>query len=209
MVKYYMKQINDTNILDFAKRISLIAILVYFSIIMYYKLNFKDLGTIGDYFGGLLNPVFSFLALIILIKTLSETRKQVNVSKKELELSREVLIATKTELEETKVVHEEQLKTNRIQRFENTFFKLLNNLNYIQPTKDDDLNAIDMWVRSMNTIIKDNSKKDHFIEFLKERDLIQNILRNIVTIIKYVENNENLNKSFYYDLLNVNLNLKT
>ncbi len=63
-----------------------------------------DWGTFGDYVGGLLNPFLSFLALIVLLRTYSTQRK---------------------ELEETQKILNEQKETQKRQQFESTFFELL------------------------------------------------------------------------------------
>lgn len=42
----------------------------------------------GDYFGGVLNPVFAFLAFIALLITINLQNKALSQSKKELELTR-------------------------------------------------------------------------------------------------------------------------
>lgn len=71
-----------------------------------------DWGTFGDFVGGTLNPLLSFLALIILLRTFSMQRE-------ELELQRE-------ELEDTKKILKTQSQTQIKQQFESTFFALLN-----------------------------------------------------------------------------------
>ena len=68
-------------------------------------------GTFGDFFGGTLNPILSFLALMVLLRTFSMQRE-------ELDLQRE-------ELKETKIILKEQSETQKRQRFESTFFELL------------------------------------------------------------------------------------
>lgn len=63
-----------------------------------------DTGQIGDFIGGLLNPIFSFLALLVLLRT---TRIQVH------------------ELQKTNQVLEYQKSVSEREKFENTFFKLV------------------------------------------------------------------------------------
>lgn len=93
-------------------------------LLTYYKL--KDLtetdrGTFGDMFGSV-NAIFSGLALTGIIITILLQRK-------ELKLQRE-------ELQETRKEFETQNETLKLQRFENTFFSLLNQHHQI-------VNAID------------------------------------------------------------------
>jgi uncharacterized membrane protein len=73
--------------------------------------NRGDWGVTGDFFGGILNPVFAFLGLIMLLATLYQ-------SQKELALTRE-------ELASSRVALEDQALTQKQQRFDNTFFALL------------------------------------------------------------------------------------
>ena len=89
--------------------------------IVFYTYNFSDeiskeherWGTFGDYFGGLLNPVLSFLSLIALLLTiilqnqeLFETRKEIKQSREAQEKSEEALKeqseTLKKQLEEAK-----------------------------------------------------------------------------------------------------------
>lgn len=91
-----------------------------------------DWGTFGDFVGGTLNPIFSFLGLIALLLTISIQNKGLELSRKELELTRLELEATRTELkrsaaaqEATQRVMGEQSKTQLKQQFEGTFFAVL------------------------------------------------------------------------------------
>lgn len=74
-------------------------------------------GQFGDYVGGLLNPTFSFLALLALLATLGLQVRELKISAKELKNSADALI--------------KQNETLRQQTFEGTFFELLKLLNEI------------------------------------------------------------------------------
>lgn len=88
--------------------VALMALVVVYGL---YCLNFfsdfkfsKDTdtwGTFGDYVGGILNPILSFLTLIALILTLHLQRTQLDISKEELKLSREELKASREALEKS------------------------------------------------------------------------------------------------------------
>jgi hypothetical protein len=77
-----------------------------------------DWGVTGDFFGGLLNPVFSFLGLIMLLATLLQNQKELELSRKELTKSSEAL--------------KEQSVTMEKQRFEDTFFSMVDQLSNMQ-----------------------------------------------------------------------------
>lgn len=80
--------------------------------------NSDDRGQFGDQFGAV-NALFSGLAFAGLIFTII-------LQKKELALQREELTQTREELKGQKEQMEEQNKTLKIQRFENTYFQMLN-----------------------------------------------------------------------------------
>ena len=80
------------------------------------------LGQVGDFLGGFLNPLFallSFIALLITIVFQSE----------ELKNSREELKLTRKELAKSAEAQEKSFQILEQQRFENTFFSLLENIN--------------------------------------------------------------------------------
>jgi hypothetical protein len=80
--------------------------------------NRADWGTTGDFFGGALNPIFAFLGLIMLLATLFQSQRELSLTRKELELSRKAA-------EESEKALTDQAYTQKQQRFENTFFALL------------------------------------------------------------------------------------
>lgn len=103
-----------------------------------------SLGTLGDFIGGSLNPILSFLTFLILIQTIKYQKDALDTSSKELILTREELELTRTEIkrsadaqEQSKLVLEQQAKTQIIQQFENTFFSLLEQIKSSKPTQDE------------------------------------------------------------------------
>lgn len=76
-------------------------------------------GQLGDYFGGLLNPVFSFLTILALALTLILQSRELKLSREELELSR-------VELRNSAEALRAQNKAIDRQSFEQTFFAWLN-----------------------------------------------------------------------------------
>jgi len=79
------------------------------------KATRADWGVLGDFFGGTLNPIFSFLGLIMLLVTLFQNQTELELSRNELKESSQALKAQASTLDK--------------QRFEDTFFALLNQLN--------------------------------------------------------------------------------
>lgn len=66
-------------------------------------------GTFGDFVGGTLNPILSFLALIALLLTVTLQNRQINISSEELKLSRSELEATRHELARAAEAQEAQV----------------------------------------------------------------------------------------------------
>ncbi len=113
------KSSDNIEILRTVEIVGLIAIGSILIISIIYFLNFHGTlssnqtvwGEFGDYFGGILNPILSFFALIALLLTIV-------LQSNDLSLTREQLIKTSTALQE-------QEKNQQQQIFENTFFQLL------------------------------------------------------------------------------------
>lgn len=72
-------------------------------------------GQMGDFFGGMLNPIFSLLGLVFLLVTIVQNQRELNLSRLELKESKEAL--------------KDQAITLKKQKFEDTFFSLLDQLN--------------------------------------------------------------------------------
>lgn len=113
--------------------IMIIASIIILSVFSAYFLNFNDRistsnsdwGTFGDFIGGTLNPILSFLGLIALLLTISLQSKELELTRNELELTRNELERTASAQEKTEAVLGEQSKTQIRQQFEGTFFALL------------------------------------------------------------------------------------
>lgn len=58
-----------------------------------------DWGVMGDFFGGTLNPLFSLLGLLMLMATLLQNQKELELSRKELRKSNRALKAQASTLE--------------------------------------------------------------------------------------------------------------
>jgi uncharacterized membrane protein len=76
-------------------------------------------GQIGDFFGGILNPLFGFVSLFALLVTIAYQARSLRISSEELRLSREELSKSSTALAA-------QNKAIELQSFEQTFFSWLN-----------------------------------------------------------------------------------
>ena len=111
----------------------------------------SDWGAVGDFFGGILNPTFALLSLILIAYTLMQNKKALEQSEiaiqqgseaikqneKALQVSNKELSLTRDELKNSSKALEEQASLLSIQSFETTFFNmlklhssLLNNITY-------------------------------------------------------------------------------
>lgn len=82
-------------------------------------LDFKELGPYGDFVAGTIVPFLTFISFLAIVITLRLQREQLEMQRKELHNSIEEMQATR---EEFKL----QNQTLSIQRFENTFFQMVN-----------------------------------------------------------------------------------
>ncbi|WP_430473856.1 putative phage abortive infection protein [Thalassospira lucentensis] len=79
--------------------------------------DFKELGQWGDFFGGTLNPIFTFVTILGLLLTIVLQRSELILSRKELSRSATAL--------------EGQINQINSQKFESTLFQMLSMLNEI------------------------------------------------------------------------------
>lgn len=100
-----------------------------------------DWGVFGDYLGGVLNPTFSFLALIALLLTISLQASELRLARKELKNSSDALNA--------------QNETLILQNFENSFFQMLR-------LHNDIVNSIDFVRGGVNVPVMTTSGRDCF-----------------------------------------------
>ncbi len=99
-----------------------ILVIVFFVIINRGDLTSSDLGTFGDFIGGVANPIFGFLSFIALLYTIV-------LQSKELELTRKELEETKKEIQRSAEAQELSSKVFQQQQFDSTFFSLLEQIN--------------------------------------------------------------------------------
>ncbi len=109
-------------IIWFAGLLALVAVGVYV-----YGIRLEDtadVGTLGDFVGGTLNPFFAFISFLALLYTINNQLKELSFSRQELHLTRE-------ELSKSADALQSQNETSKRQRFENTLFSMIGVLNQI------------------------------------------------------------------------------
>ena len=191
-----------------------------------------DFGEIGDFFGGMLNPLFALLALFALLQTIKIQTEELRTSNKALENSHEELRLTREETTKTREVFEEQKQTTKLQRFENTFFSMLDLHNEIVssiPITDNIRRQFQKGALSSNPIVGResfdvfanllySSVTNHYYHnkglqlyksfFNISGDYIGVYFRNIFQILKFISTSSIENKKFYANILRSQLSDK-
>ena len=168
------------------------------------------LGPLGDYFGGLLNPIFSFLALLALLSTLLYQAKELKLSKVELRKSTRALEA-----------QEEALKK---QTFEMTYFSLMDGLSkdtenlLVLEFKEKSEKAIARFFRNLRSHYESGTGKALFKKYENPWRVFRELfltrvqgarlyVNKIELICKYLQRyaGTEFDKRFYGELLNSKL----
>jgi hypothetical protein len=97
--------------------------------------DFGDLGTFGDFLGGSTVPLLTFITILLLLRTIRIQSNQLEVQKDEFTLLRR-------EMEDTKKALQEQGKTARMQRFENSFSIQIEEFRKVKSSIENDYNEI-------------------------------------------------------------------
>ncbi|HEY4663621.1 MAG TPA: putative phage abortive infection protein [Comamonas sp.] len=140
----------------------------------------EALGLSGDFLGGVLNPILSFFSFLALLFTLRLQRRELNATMDELKKS---TLAAEANVR----LFTEQIRSQRLDAFENTFFSLLKLHNSTFETINEPLPAEgdlpagsilqrlmaqarseDSLVAARGVLMADHSEIDHFISILFE-----------------------------------------
>ncbi|MEO0688566.1 MAG: putative phage abortive infection protein, partial [Cyanobacteria bacterium J06649_11] len=96
-------------------------------------INSEKVGHLGDFVGGVIGAFWSLAGVILFYVALREQRVDIKINQEALEnqikaLNQQIreFELQRQELSDTKKIFEEQSKTQKLVRFENTFFQLLN-----------------------------------------------------------------------------------
>ncbi|TVT69343.1 MAG: hypothetical protein FHP92_19285 [Denitromonas halophila] len=87
--------------------------------------NAEAWGQLGDFFGGVLNPAFSFLTLFGLLLTLAVQSKELKLARQVASDSKEALVLSQKEMEKSARALEAQISATQHQRFDQSFFSWL------------------------------------------------------------------------------------
>jgi len=170
-------------------------------------------GEFGDYIGGVLNPIFGFLALIALLMTISLQATELKLTREELKNSSDALNA--------------QNKTLITQNFENSFFQMLrlhndivNSIDFVrgggtrQVVTTSGRDCFPVMLERLisryesNKLIDDEKLKTEqsyniFYDSLQVE--LAHYFRYLFNIFKFIHNSEISNKRFYSNLIRAQL----
>lgn len=158
------------------------------------------LANLGDFFGGILNPIFAFLAFLALLVTIILQATELKATRKEIRKS------SKTQKKQSKSL-KLQNKAIKLQIFENTFFNL--NDMYLKTKAN-----VSFYVQGRNEIkygttaiseLLNVYRKQYFCIFsafsLKYRDNISTYFKIIFQILEYIDENKLDNANQYVKIL--------
>ncbi|MDK9723393.1 MAG: putative phage abortive infection protein [Sterolibacteriaceae bacterium MAG5] len=198
------------------KWLALVGIVVATIIIGAYLVKFsgslsdsrEEWGQFGDYVGGLLNPTFSFLALLAFLGTFALQVRELRISAKELKNSADALV--------------KQNEALRVQNFEASFFQLLRLHNDIvssidivsrsgKVTKGRD--CFKVFLNRLQSTLEAEGADGNYEAFLIYYDLfyiehqheIGHYFRLMYNIIKLVSRTGGIDKRFYTNLVRAQL----
>lgn len=149
-----------------------------------------DWGAFGDYFGGVIGPVLSFLALVLLIKSLS--------------LQNEANLGLKKQLDNSE-------RTEAIKSFESLFFNLINsqiqliekfeihhivNGNVVKSIGVDAVVRLEDEIDAMRDAGASKDQVSELIEILDEEDKIYDLLRPFSVSVNVVSENLSDDRGF-------------
>jgi Putative phage abortive infection protein len=162
-------------------------------------------GQFGDYVGGVLNPTFSFLALLALLATLGLQIRELRISARELKNSADALVL--------------QNDTLRQQTFEATFFQLLRLHNDIVASMEvlsDSLKGracFAHYLKQLESLLRieaATTNRDRFVLYydIFYRDhqaALGHYFRLLYNIVKLVKRTEGIDRHFYTNLVRAQL----
>lgn len=158
-------------------------------------------GQFGDYVGGILNPTFSFLALLALLATLGFQVRELRISTRELQNSARALAA--------------QNETLRTQTFEATFFQILRLHNEIVAAHEIPERTLkgracykfyygELLGRLRNegaTNLPDAAVTHYEVFYSQHQHALGHYFRLLYNLVKLIKRTERIDRQFYCNLI--------
>jgi len=177
----------------------------------------EKIAQFGDYFSGIIGSIWSLAGVILFYVALQEQRRDIEINRIALEKQIQEFELQREELSETREVFKEQSETLKVQRFENTFFQLLNLHHEIINNLDLDLSfynrgqykSREVFKTSVSVINQLFSRYDKDYEYgkmgerilVKEYDLnnleeVKNLINRSYNTYYFIETNQLLSHYF-------------
>ncbi|WP_233081446.1 hypothetical protein [Rheinheimera soli] len=171
-------------------------------------------GQFGDFFGGVLNPFLAFCSFMALLYTINIQSRQLTISTEELIETRKELTASREAQEKSSEALNGQLQNLKVQQFEATFFKLIENLRHstvkvevnISELKNQILNPTetgrDFKIKAKSFSGSNRWKDARLALQNKETSgfyLMANSVRSALSFIKHTEADLSLSPHFYVE----------
>ena len=136
------------------------------------KIDSNEFDHFGSFISGVVGTLWGLASIILVYVALRDQKLDIETNREALKVQIEEFKLQRKELESTRAVFEEQAKTQKYQRFENTFFQLLTVHNQI-------INAIDFVRKDTEFVSKQETSylhthatKPKYEERIKEKDII-------------------------------------
>jgi hypothetical protein len=124
-------EFESKDLQQYAKLFIILAVIVPFAglfIVKILKVNFETLGPFGDFIAGSTVPFLTLASFFVVSSTILMQQHQIKLQQEQLKMQGEELRLTREEYARTNEAFEEQNKTLAIQKFENTYFKMIEKL---------------------------------------------------------------------------------
>ncbi len=161
----------------------------------------------GSFIGGLVGAIWSLASFILLYVSLQQQKEDIRLTNEALRLQIDEFKLQQKELEGTKIALEEQSKTQELQRFESTFFNLIEHYKTVFNSvrfKKTDYAGIYQKEQAFAYIVNYIDKLE-IIRFKEHRDTKEfeklfPYFTFVRSIFKFILNSTVENKMFYFDL---------
>ena len=173
-------------------------------IVGYIYQGMAERGQAGDLFGAV-NSLFSGLAFAGIIWSLRLQQTQLEMQKEELKLQREEQIASRIELKGQKEQLQQQSDTFKLQRFENSFFSLLNvHRKYQRNMSPQIYEELKNKIKTFSNSNELQVIQIGYFEFYCEySSVLDQYFKNLYLILKFLESSSN--KNFYAQIISAQL----
>lgn len=154
------------------------------------------LGVLGDFFGGILNPILAFITFGSVLYTIKLQQDSITLQQNSIELQREELKAAREEFAKSANAQEEQAKIFKLQQFENTFFSLFSQIVSIHSNlvekRGEEGSKLDIIISEINALSGNNKIRESIFKGEADFNNIQYIIKrhsefNQFTLLVYQE----------------------